>query len=258
MKERKLRYYVIFLLLFVYIVLMFIFFLYPNFKDKHNNTSIIVNKDAKWYYKDGKWKDMTRTNQYNWKKFKIYQNNNYLGNYYLLYNDKWYIFDKDRNPIEQDGIDIFAINTNQKYKYGDFDLEDVSATDEKYVRKVLEDNNIIAMDFTTKNVVNFDLDSDGKKEKIFIVSNVFTSDSPKYIFNFVFVVKNSKITFIKKDINTYDNMYNMCQAYLAYMVDLTGDGIYEIITGCGYYSDKKQCVEMYQLKKNKYVKVKSC
>ena len=53
-------------------------------------------------------------------------------------------------------------------------------------------------------------------------------------------------------------MYRMCKAYLSHLVDITGDGNYEIITGCGYYSDKKQCIEMYQKKRNKYVKVKSC
>ena len=124
MKEKKLRYYVIFFLLFVYFVLMFIFFLYPNYKDKHNKTSLIVNKSARWYYEDGKWKDMTDTNQYNWQAFDIYQDGTFLGNYYLLYNDKWYIFDKNRDPIKQDGVDIFAIKTNQKYQYGNFTLED--------------------------------------------------------------------------------------------------------------------------------------
>ena len=103
----------------------------------------------------------------------------FLGNHYLLYNDRWYIFDKDRNPIDQEGVDIFAIKTNQKYKYGDFTLEEVSESDEKYIREVLDDNNIVTMDFTTKNVINFDLDGDNKQEKLFIISNVFTTESPK-------------------------------------------------------------------------------
>ena len=210
---------------------MFIFFLYPNYKDKHNKTSIIVDKDAKWYYEDSKWKDMTSTNQYNWQKFDIYQDGSYFGNYSLLYNDKWYAFGDNRTPITMDGTEIFAIKTNQKYKYGSFILEDISEAD---------------------------LDSDGEDEKIFVVSNIFTDETVRDIFNFIFIVKNGKITIIKKDINTYDNMYRMCKAYLSHLVDITGDGNYEIITGCGYYSDKKQCIEMYQKKRNKYVKVNSC
>lgn len=258
MKEKKLRYYVIFFLLFVYFVLMFIFFLYPNYKDKHNKTSLIVNKSARWYYEDGKWKDMTDTNQYNWQAFDIYQDGTFLGNYYLLYNDKWYIFDKNRDPIKQDGVDIFAIKTNQKYQYGNFTLEDTTDEEEKYIRKVLEDNNINALTFTTEKVINFDLDSDGKLEKIIIASNVFTTEYEKDLFNFVFVVKNGKIIMIKKDIDTYDQLYSMCQAYVPYLVDLTGNGKYSIITGCGYYSNKADCIEMYQLKHGKYIKVKSC
>ena len=63
---------------------------------------------------------------------------------------------------------------------------------------------------------------------------------------------------IKKDIDTYDQLYSMCQAYVPYLVDLTGNGKYSIITGCGYYSNKADCIEMYQLKHGKYIKVKSC
>lgn len=258
MKEKKFRYYVIFFLLIVYLILMFIFFLYPSYKDKHNKTSIIVNKSARWYYADGKWKDMTKTNQYNWQEFDIYQDGSFLGNHYLLYNDRWYIFDKDRNPIKQEGVDIFAIKTNQKYSYGDYLLEDVSEEDEKYIRKVLEDNNINALSFTSENVINFDLDSDGKLEKIIIVSNAFTTEYAKDLFNFIFVVKDDKISIIKKEINTYDKLYSMCKDYVAYLVDLTGKGKYSIITGCGYYSNRKDCIEMYQLKRGKYIKVKSC
>lgn len=258
MKEKKTRYYVLLFLLASYFVVMFIFFVYPHFKDMHNKTSIIVNTDAKWYYENGKWYNMTRTKQYNWQAFDIYQDGKFLGNHYLLYNDRWYIFDKDRNPIDQEGVDIFAIKTNQKYKYGDFTLEEVKESDEKYIRDVLDDNNIVTMDFTTKNVINFDLDGDNKQEKLFIISNVFTTESPKDVFNFIFMVKDNNISIIKKDIETYDKMYDMCQAYVAYLVDLTGNGTYEIITGCGYYSDKKQCIEMYQLKNKKYQKIISC
>ena len=35
---------------------------------------------------------------------------------------------------------------------------------------------MLSMDFTTKNVINFDLDGDNKQEKIIIVSNVFTTE----------------------------------------------------------------------------------
>ena len=44
--------------------------------------------------------------------------------------------------LNQEGVDIFAIKTNQKYKYGDFTLEEVTESDEKYIREVLDDNNI--------------------------------------------------------------------------------------------------------------------
>lgn len=88
MKENKLRYYIIFFLLLIYLIIMFVFFLYPNYKDKHNKTSIIVNNYAMWYYENSEWKDMTKTSQYNWQKFDIYQNGSFLGNYYLLHNDR--------------------------------------------------------------------------------------------------------------------------------------------------------------------------
>ena len=50
----------------------------------------------------------------------------------------------------------------------------------------------------------------------------------------------------------------MCKDYVAYLVDLTGKGKYSIITGCGYYSNRKDCIEMYKIKKGDYIKVKSC
>ena len=144
MKEKKTRYYVIISVLVLYFLFIFLFFIYPSMKDKKNNTYIIANKDAKWMYEKGKWKDIDDSNLYNWQHFDVYEKTKFLGNYNLLYNDRWYLFDDNRDPVERDGVDLFAIRTNQKYKYGAFTFEDVSSIDMKYVYQVLEDNDIKA------------------------------------------------------------------------------------------------------------------
>ena len=262
--ENKKRWYIfVLVLLGVYFVIMFIFVLYPSMKNDEREIFLMVDQDAKWKYENQEWQDIpvTEKDSYNWQKFDIYQNNTLLGNYYLLDNDGWYIYDDDRHPVAKDGVSMLAIRTNQEYQYGAFTSEEVSESDMTYVEQVLNEHNITTRNFSTLEMFSFDLDSDGEEEKVFTVSNIFNLDfvtPPRNIFNFIFVVDDNKILPILEEVDTYDNMYDHCKAYVDYVIDTDGNGNYEIITGCGYYSNQRQCIEMYELERGSYQQVKSC
>ena len=108
-------------------------------------------------------------------------------------------------------------------------------------------------------MIVYDIDNDGSKEKIMMISNMFETEyAPKNIFSFIFVVKDDKITIVSKTVDTLDNIYKHAATRVHSLVDIDGNGIYEIITTGGYYNNNNRCVEMYEYQKGKYKKIKSC
>lgn len=263
MDRRKKLYITIFVLLGIYFVVMFIFVIYPAMKDGKRETYVIVNNDAKWKYEDRKWQDISigEKKLYNWQKFDIYQNQKELGNYFLLDSNGWHIYDDERNPVKKDGVSLFAIRSNQDYEFAFYDTVDVDQENIGYVEEVLNEHNITTRDFTVCEMFSYDLDQDGEEEKVFTVSNMFITEYttvPRNIFNFIFVVDSGKIIPVLEEVDTYDKMYHHCSASVAYVVDLDGNGTFELITSCSYYSNQGTCIELYEKVHGKYDKVKSC
>lgn len=47
-------------------------------------------------------------------------------------------------------------------------------------------------------------------------------------------------------------MYDSCKIYLQNIIDLDNDNKYELITGCGYYSNNGVINNIYTLKNKEY------
>ena len=265
------RYYIILAILLIYFVFIFFVFILPNILKKETKTYLLIDSDAKWQYINGKWSDIEDSKVYNWQKFAIYENSGFKGNYYPLYNEKWHFYDNDENPIKIDKYHFLGIKSNKKYQVATFNTEDISETYQKYIKEVLNKYKLSSTNFTNAKVIKYDLDGDEQEEKIYSISNVFVEEFTEKIFNFIFVVKDDKITIVSKSIDKYSNMLDNCQDMVSKIVDVDNDGNYELITscykyninapctdGCADFGSIDACVEMYQKDKNGYKRIKKC
>ncbi len=258
MTKNKKKYYIILGILGIYFLIMLVVFIIPGILNKQRETYLLIGNEAKWQYKDETWEDLEDKKEYNWKKFAVYEDNIFLGNYYALLSETWHFYDNKNKPVKLDSPNFLAIRSNGKYNVANFEEREITEEEMKYVEEVLKDNNITTTKFTASNIFNYDLDNDKKEEKVFTISNIFTEEFTEKIFNFIFVVKDDKITVVSKTIDDFPNMYNNCKMYVDKVIDVNGDNKYEIITGCEYYSVMGNCLEMYEYSNNQYHKIKSC
>ncbi len=240
----------------VYLVLAVILFGWDNFTNKFQSLYIMLDSGDKWVLKDGHFKDVEDDKEYNWKKFDVYVNNQLLGNYNLLYNNIWYLFDDNRNSKSYGGS-LIAIRGNKKYEVIDFQEEDLNEEDLKKVKNVLKSENIeYTYNLSYKKKVTLDVDGDSKEETIYAISNVFTSE-PNQKFSIVFI-DNDGIEVLYKDVKKPSKMYEMCMPKVKFIIDIDKDLKYEIITECTYFSVMGSCDSLYKIKNNSYKKFKGC
>lgn len=244
---KKRIYIFLLLLLLIFLVVMFLLFGSKSVK-KENYTSVIILGDKTvWKYKKSKFYNITYKSSFqklSWQKYDVYLNNELIDNYYLWYNDEWYVFDKNRNPIQIDNSFI-AVSSNYGLKLENFEKEDIN--DFTYVNKVLEDNSLsTSSKFTSLYKFSFDIDSDSVNEDFYIMSNAFAVDfTPAETFNIAFAVKNDSIYYIYKDVSNNKGYYG-CMPFYNSILDIDNDGKYEFILSCSKYSNLGQIDMLYQ------------
>lgn len=219
-------------------------------KDNKNKDVIIVGNEAIFEKQDNKWVNISFAdiNNYNWKKYYTYIDNQYYGYYSLYNNEKWYLF-KDKNQAVNYNGDLLALNGETRYKVVQFNLHDIENKD--YITKVLNDNNIKDdSELSSSSVVYVDIDNDGEKEPIYTISNKFSmEDVGNTYFSFIFMVKNDKIIYLYKKLEKdLDSSYSGCKPYINSILDVDEDDQYELILSCGYYSNNGIRHSLYKFK----------
>ena len=255
MKKGKKKYVIILAVLLIYFVI--IFFMFYNKKEKV--ISIVVDNYAFFHYdKNKKWKSIPLRNNklesYNWKDYDTYVNGEFYGNKYLWFNDKWYVFNKDKSPVNYSGS-LLAIHSGFDYSIKPINFENKNIDNYSYVYDVLKKNNIlIDNNYTVSSYLLFDIDNDGNNEEFYTVSNSFPIDfSASKYYSFVFMVKNNKIYYLYKD--TYDEIFDACKPYISGILDVDNDKTYEVIVNCGKYSNRGTNVSLYRFNKKGFVKI---
>lgn len=231
----------------IFFVVMFLVFGTKNIKEENVSEVLIVGDDSVWKYSDKKWYNITYKSslqQLSWKKYKVFSNNELIGNYYLWYSDKWYVFDNDKQAVKVEG-DLFAYSSAFDLKVKNFTMENVD--DFEYVNYVLESNNIsTSSKFTSIYKVDFDFDNDSNKETFYLISNAFPLDfEPEKSFSIAFMVKGDTIYYIYKDIAS-NKGFNGCKPFYNTFLDVNDDNIYEFILSCSDYSVSKRVDMLYQ------------
>lgn len=252
MKGGRRKYLIVLIILVIYFVAMF--FLLSN-KEVKETTIVIDNYAVFKKIENEKWKNILISNysleKYNWKKYDVYINNTPYKSNYLMYNDKWYIFDKNKEPINY-STGLLGINTNNDYKIKVANINEENITDYSYVYNVLREKNItIDNNYTVNTYFSFDIDNDNQNEDFYIISNSLPIDfSSNIYYSFIFMVKNNKIYYILD--NTYKNMLSSCKPYVSSMIDIDNDKTYEMIINCGKYSNNGADVYLYKFNKNRF------
>lgn len=248
---------IILLVLVAYLVLMVILFGSEKVKDKFYNMDIMLSSGAKWHLEDGIWTDIKDEKNYNWKKFNVYVDNQLLGNYNLLYNKKWYVYDDEKNLIDYDGT-IVGIKGNKKFKLINFDKSNFDSSGENILKSILKKENI---DFTNNFQgikITIDIDGDAKEEIIYTASNAFVEDQNiTHRYSIIFI-KDDETKIIYQDYQDASMKYSMCVPKINTIIDLDEDSKYELITECNYYSIMGTCTSLYEIKDDNYRLVKGC
>lgn len=233
----------------VFFLVMFLFFGIDNIKKESYNLTLIVGDNTVWMYNKKNWVNVSEQESFkdlSWKKYDVYSNNIKQGVYTLWHDDKWYAFDDNKNAVTIDG-DFLAVASNFKIDISNFNTQNIEVDDNIYT--VLNDNSLNTSSmFTSKYKVDIDLDDDGLKEEIYVISNAFSMDfNPNKIFSIVFMVKDKKIYYLYNNIidNNKSN-FNGCKPYINSILDIDNDNKYEIILSCSKYSVGKRVDMLYQ------------
>ena len=234
---KKRTYIVLIAIIIIFFIVMFALFGVDNIRKERYETTLIVGDNTIWTYKKKRWLNFSNsmsTQDFDWKKYKVFSNNEEIGSYLLWHDDKWYAFDDNKNAVNIDG-NLLAYNSNHKisvYKYNEKNIDDYTV-----VNQVLENNHLEpTKDFTSAYMVSFDYDNDEEEEDFYLVTNVFpTGFNPDKVFALVFMVDGEDIYPIYTDIS--NNMgYDGCKPYFTSFLDLDNDNKYEFILSCSKYS----------------------
>ena len=234
---KKKVYIILIAILVVFLVVMFAVFGTKNIKEEKVSEVLIVGDETVWKLSEKKWHNITYKSSLqdlSWKKYKVFENSQEVGNYYLWYSDKWYAFDGQKNAVKIDG-EMFAYSANFDLKVNNFTTEEVD--NYEFVNYVLESNGIsTSSKFTSIYKIELDIDNDFNDETFYLISNAFPLDfEPEKSFSIAFMVKNDNIYYIYKDV-TANKGFNGCKPYYNTFLDVDDDNVTELILSCSKYS----------------------
>ncbi len=248
-------YVAIIIILFIYLLFAYIF--YKKQPEKKKTNTLIVTDNSKYIYNNKQLTKLEDESLANWNDYNIYINNKYIGEYKLQYNDKWYIYNEQRDPIKYEGNVIAFSNIDMNVF--DYNRINIMDNEQNMIKNYLEKENITFVDYNIYNSkVEIDLDDDGKTEKIYIINSKI-NDNEENIFSMILVEKNNKlIPVISKVIPK--NEYSDIDIYDLYgIIDIDKDDKKEIIISKMIYSQPdSSCEIIFKYENGKYNKLVDC
>ena len=219
-------------------VIMFLLFGLDSLKKEKYETALVVGDNTTWIYQNKRWMHVSSADRFvelSWQKYQVFDDNKSIGSYDLWHDDKWYIFDDQKNAIMPTGV-WFAYKSNYNIETMNFTKEEFS--EDEYVTSVLSSKDLpIDSKFTKAYKSSLDIDADGIIEDFYVISNVFSlNDHPEKVFSFVFMVKNNQIYYLYDDVRDY-KVYAGCSPDIITFLDADADEVDELIVSCDQYSN---------------------
>ena len=249
--RKKSTYVILIVILLLFFLIVFYFFGLDSLKKEKDHTTLIVGNRTIWTIENRKWKmvPLEYFNNYSWKKFRVFLNQEEKGDYDLWFDDNWYFLKKKKKSVLLDG-DLLAYQSNHNVDVYPFEIEDI--TNLNLVYSYLDEKGISTNDFTSFYQIPFDFDNDGNLEMFYVVSNAFPIDfSPNHIFSLVFMEKNDIIYPIYTDISK-NEVFNGCKPYFYSFLDIDMDRKSEFILSCSAYSVSSTTDMLYQFNDDQF------
>ena len=180
--------------LLIYLGIMYMLFGRKNISEQNANEIILIHYNTKFKYNDYKWKKIENDDykEYESKNYNVYDNGKFFGNYELMFNKKWYMFDNDANSVKFD-FELFAHYGEKKLNFIDYKVEPLEQKDVEVINDAL---NLIGInDYSgiyagEKVVINYD--NDRKDESVYIVKG----GTKTKVFSLVFLADKKEITIL--------------------------------------------------------------
>lgn len=235
------------LLIILSIVLIYgiimIFVLKNDNKTNNNNSSnnktninyLLINNISNWSYSNDKWNSLTNKEVAEANAtYKAFVNNNYLGEYKVLYGTKWNLIDNDNNIVVYNG-NLIAYSTNFNINISHLSSRKINSDDEKLIKEQYSFANL--SDLTDNEVYDVDLDNNGTKDEVICLSNVGSTSSLTSYFNLLIIKYNDDIkTLISENIKPED-MLDSKTYYISLISNINDSDISSIIVGYKYGSE---------------------
>lgn len=175
----------------------------------NDNTSkyLVIGNTSNWMLKNNEWKKVSsNTIENNSNPYKIYADNNYVGEYHLKYAKKWNIFNDKEEYLDYEG-NIFAFSHNFDLKLIRFNAIELADDDKEFIKVNYNIKNFDML--LTNEVVNIDIDNNGEIDKIICLSsNGDNYDEKDDFYNLVIINLNGEYYRIidqnKNNSNTLD------------------------------------------------------
>ena len=237
-------------------IFLLVFFLFSNrdgvvFTSSKSEGYLIVGQNSMFSYHNKKIYNVPINSnvmkELDWNEFKVLDNYKVKGNYLMHFDEKWYLFTKDRKAVTYESDSIIAYKANYKMNY--VYKESIPIVDNEYVEKVADKKGVAAENLTVNEEVNMDIDNDGKNETFYLISTalpVIPTEDKEY--SIVFMVKDGKIY------NIYDTLVakiipDICQPKIEGFINLNENNKYEVILSCSTIGPREQKVYLYEMTK---------
>ncbi len=185
------------ILVILVLIIIGVFIYMKNANQEKNDSYIVYNDSAVFRYHKEKWEKISKEeNGVFDNRFDVYMDNSYEGKFEIRYvNDKWYYFDENMDSKDLSG-EMFAYYSKNDILLAKNKIEQVNSEDVNYINKALKKKKIM-VDENTNYIMNekisYDVDSDGKNETIYALSNADVLEDLTDTFSTVFYVKNNKV-----------------------------------------------------------------
>lgn len=199
-----------------------------------DSTGIITKTSNEW--KIGKVDNILN------KKFNVYNNDDLLGIYTILYNNGFNIYDDNNNKINIEGS-LFAVNTEKNFYKYNLDDEEITEEDKDVIKKLLDSKGItydIDKLLIEKNISDYN--KDGLRESLYTISFINgLEDTENYQeFSIAF------INYQKGNLIIYSNLNeSLCAVDLKQYFDY--DASKYVLFTCNYPSEQGFDILLYKL-----------
>lgn len=189
----------------------------------------------------------------NTKEFQVYNSSQNIGTYKVKYIKKWNFFDSNNNWVNMNDSFI-AASEDLDLKVENVLVREMIPEELAILDKHLKENKINSYSLLEQNeVVEYDFNKDGKKEKIILASNVNDTNEEDKLFAIVIGIVNNKSSVLHVDIYNKNESYNVPSYQVKGIINILNQKEDYLVLLKGYFSEVgKPSTYIYKRVKNNF------